>query len=443
MRRFSTICSLALLFAAVIYACSSTIDPVATSLVRVEVGRDRVASVRITPATLWAKAGLLLGKAWNTQAAQAAIPSIVDSMRLSVTGSGMPAMTAVVAVAGSDTVSFVVEVPNGQARLFTVEGMRGGVTTWYRGEASADLAGAPVTLTVRMSFVGPGIIVSTTGVNTAGCGTNQPCLTIANGITEAQTQGKSIVAVMAGQYPTGATISLNLPGMTLLCLGSNHTTEILPPTGGATIQGSAPGTTVDGCKLNLIGATISPAIDDNGSSMTVNNVLVVGDALNQIQGSIILSGNSIVRNSTIQNNLYSLAAGIQINGGSPMITNNMIEGNTIGILVSATGTFPVITNNIIKNNLNGLEFSLAANGFIGPVRDNSIFCNTGYDLYSNINGIIDVSSNSWDHDDATIDSWVAISPTPCSIGVHDICSWQSTGTVTYHPTNAPVPGGCP
>lgn len=134
-------------------SCSGTIRKVKTSLVTVTVGSSRTATIDIRPATLTEKTKRFLARTFSLPAAHAAIPTIVQNLRLTVSAGDMTTITATVNVTGLTTADFVVEVPNGPQRHFVVEGLDSGLTAQYTGEAYSDLIGDPVLLTINMAGV--------------------------------------------------------------------------------------------------------------------------------------------------------------------------------------------------------------------------------------------------------------------------------------------------
>lgn len=151
MKRLIAVILIGLTLACVL-SCSSTIKKVRSSLVTVKIS-GRTAMLDIRPATPFEKMRRFLGRALSPASADAAIPTIVQVLRLTVSAPDMNTIIATVPVAGLSSVDFLIEVPNGPQRHFVVEGLDSASTAQYTGEAYSDLIGDPVLLTINMAPV--------------------------------------------------------------------------------------------------------------------------------------------------------------------------------------------------------------------------------------------------------------------------------------------------
>ncbi len=103
----------------------------------------------------------------------------------------------------------------------------------------------------------------------------------------------------------------------------------------------------------------------NNYSTIIGNIIynVTGAGI-EVQGTVIVSGNSILKVSSSD----ASSSGISINSGRDIvITNNYIEGTSLnGIKMSASGnlTNVIVSNNIVKNSGNAAIFIQAASNVI-------------------------------------------------------------------------------
>lgn len=362
MKRALMICSTTILAGVFLYACG-IIPNEKTSVVTVTIGDNpNKAVLRAEAATPWTRVKHFLAEVDLVSEANAYIPSVVQVIIVTVTGADIATpIVGVRSVKDTDTtVSIRVEVPNGSGRTFLVEGYRGiDSQVYYRGTATADLAGTDVTLPVNMSFVGPGIWVSPTGNDTTGTGTQvNPYLTISKALST--TTGTDAILVTAGTFTLTAGAAPALlelkPANALLCLGPNFTTVLDASSETSDLMYGEEGASIDNCKL--IPGSDTTAIDDRNGAQTptrikVNGVLidadqVVGGALD----GIMLYADSIVLETTVLNTTWH---GITVRSGKPVIQNSTISLNPIGIEV-ADGE-PEITGNTIADNSTGINFA--------------------------------------------------------------------------------------
>ena len=148
MKKTAALLSL-LLALAFTLSCTGTIKKAKSSLVTVKISSN-TAMLDIRPATPFERAKNFLARTFSPASAYAAIPSIVQDLRLTVSAADMTTITATVNVVGLSSADFIVEVPNGSQRHFVVEGLDSGATIQYRGDAFSDLNGDPALLTINM-----------------------------------------------------------------------------------------------------------------------------------------------------------------------------------------------------------------------------------------------------------------------------------------------------
>jgi hypothetical protein len=375
--------------------------------------------------------------------AQAYIPSVIQAIVVTVTASNIS--TPIVGVANiapdQTSASIRIEVPNGNARSFLVEGYRGvDGKVYFSGAATADLSGASITLPINMGFVGPGIWVSPTGSDTGGTGTRtNPYLTIARALSA--TTGTDTIVVSAGTYTLtvgAAAPTLQLkPGNALVCLGANFSSIIDASNTSDVLVYGAEGASIDNCKL--IPASDQTAIDDRiggltPSRMKINGVLIdenpaVGGALD----GIMLSADSLVLETAVLNTTFH---GISVLNGNPIITSSVLSQNPIGI--SITGGNPIIRINNITLNNTGISVATAT-GSSPVINGNTIYCNSFLDTEISSIDIVDMRDNAWDHDATTNPTGPIVSSGNCLSG-DDICV-RGTNPL-YIPFRSAVPGGC-
>ncbi|GBD99259.1 hypothetical protein BMS3Abin07_01294 [bacterium BMS3Abin07] len=147
-------------------SCGSTSGSSGSSLVTISLGEDSTASISVTKATLFAKLKLILEK-FGISTAAAAIPSNVETVRITVDAPDMAPILKTVNVAGLSSVTVTVDVPNGMKRHFLVECLDISGTVIYLGEMYIDLTGGRVSLPVSLAD-----LYSATGAgdNTFGAG---------------------------------------------------------------------------------------------------------------------------------------------------------------------------------------------------------------------------------------------------------------------------------
>ena len=489
MKRALTILSIILLAGVFLYACG-IIPNTTTSIVTIKIGDDpNKALLKAEAATPWTRMKNFLAAVDLVPSVHAYIPSVVQSIVVTVTAADLSTpIVGVKSVNNSDTTAAIrIDVPNGKARNFLVEGYRGiDSQVYYSGTATADLSGAEVTLPITMSFVGPGIWVSPTGSDTSGTGTQaNPYLTIAKALSAST--GTDAILVSTGTYTLtvgAAAPTLQLgPANALICLGDGVSTVIdASSTVDDLIYGND-GASIDNCKL--IPGSDTTAIDDRRGAQTptrikVNGVLIdanqaVGGALDGIMlsadsmvletvvlnttwhGINVQSGKPVIQSSTISRN----PTGIFVAGGEPTISDVTVSGDpatSTGIDISTTGK-PSISGSLITNNLRGISITngspvirsstvtlnntgvyiATSTGSNPDIRSNSIYCNTFLDADIGSIDVVDLRDNAWDHDTMTSPTGPIVSSGNCFAG-DDICIRGTTPL--YTPFLSAVSGGC-
>jgi len=147
-------------------SCTGTIKKAKSSLVTVKISSN-TAMLDIRPATPFERAKNFLARTFSPASAYAAIPSIVQDLRLTVSAADMATITATVNVVGLSSADFIVEVPNGSQRHFVVDGLDSGAAVQYRGDTFSDLNGDPVLLTINMTILPDSIPPTFAGLETA------------------------------------------------------------------------------------------------------------------------------------------------------------------------------------------------------------------------------------------------------------------------------------
>lgn len=474
------------------FSCSSTIRTANTSLVTISVGSNQTASIKAEPATLMTKVRLFFAKTIRVPSAVAAVPSVVLSIRLTVSAPDMPTVTIIEPVLGQEVVIITIEIPNGNGRVFLVEGLNSSAAVSYWGEFTANLAGGSFSQAVDMLFVGSALSYLYVDISGSDLDTgtrSSPFRTITRALAEAAiTKGNVAIFIEPGTYVTGETFPIRLQSNTaLVCLGDKYTTVIDKGAIAPTIAG-APGAVVNGCRINSVPAG-SATIDDTASAMTIINSYVFGDpaspgnspqvcislsansrvakstitgcsfnvsgiginitagsptielntiTANQGTGVVVSGGTPVIQNNQITANAGAPGTGIAVSGGIPIIQGNDIRTNTTGI--SIANVSPTVTNNTIHNN--GTGISVSTSTAFPVINSNSIYCNSTVDMSGSGTISFDATLNSWDHDATTTPTGTPPGPTTgvaaCPAGT-DICS----GTLPlYIPFNPAVPGGC-
>jgi parallel beta-helix repeat protein len=395
------------------------------------------------------------------------IPSSVTSIRVTVSADDMVTIQKTVSVAGKSSVSITLEIPNGPNRHILVEALNASGSVLYSGETVVSVGGQSLELTINLEYAYPcELFVDLAGTDNSDCtDPDNPCKTITYALQ--QTTGNVSICIGEGTFSisTGETFPLVLKeGIKLKCQGVNHSSVI---DGGVSdvIQG-APNASIEGCTISG-----TPAIDDNGDPITVNNCIIDGPG----GAGVLLSADSTVMNSIIRNyngeGHYAIRIsggnstlsgntisgnfdGVRITGGNPALSNNTINNNNnTGIYISGSAN-PVITNNTINNNgsfgvyissvgsptptfsgntLTGNNYGIRIDGGTPIISGNILSCNTSSDLYYNLQiPTLDVSNNMWDHDPPITD-------TGCQGQGEDIC--DRYGSVTFS-TSSLAPSPC-
>jgi hypothetical protein len=430
-----------LLTAAVLaYACgSTTVFSARTSLVTISIGRDSgQALLKIERATLWNKARYVLADASILPEAQAYIPSVVQTIVVTVSAPDMTTIVAVDDVSDKTATSLRIEVPNGRMRQFLVEGIHAATNAvTYRASTETDVDGTEVSLpiTMQFNFFGPAIFVDSARGSDLNSGLTytSPLQSITRALSLQSTTVPytdiPVIWVEQGDYPSiGAAaterfpLQLN-PGTALVCGGRGFTSVIdASGTNGLDLIYGNAGASIDNCKL--LPGSDTTAIDDRiggpqgtPAPMKVNGVLidaspqVIGGALDGIMlsadsvvlettvlnttwhGINVLSGRPVIRNCRIEQNPTGIEmasdalvtestisgntdSGINIlSAGTPTIMNNVITNNTTGIAIGNGA--PLIRTNVIRSNFMGVSVT----GGSAAIGDNSIDHNNAHGIY--------------------------------------------------------------
>ncbi len=383
--------------AAIVYACGASGG--GTSLVTIDIGNDGGnAALAAEPATLTARIERALGSLEiGTGTALAAIPSNVQTVRLTVTGPGMTPVVKEVDAAGKTSVRIVVEVPNGAGRSFLVECFDASGSVVFKGSSVTDLDGAPVKIAIEMIDLTAYYVDVSTGTDTPSCGAYEtPCKSITQALS--LSPGNQPIYVKAGVYydsSNGGAESFPIalkPGVTLKCLGPDYSTTISysgswsptnPTSSGVQLVTGAAGATVENCRFQ----DGAPAIFDNGAAMTIKNNLFEGATVSLSAGSLV-TGNQLGYGPAPSE---TAPAAISVQSGSPTISSNIVYFNTVAIEV--TWGSPQITGNTVFYNSFGIEI----NGGSPQITGNNLTCSLVADFYNYTNGPVDATGNYWDH----------------------------------------------
>lgn len=136
---------------------------------------------------------------------------------------------------------------------------------------------------------------------------------------------------------------------------------------------------------NIIdGAIVEYAITGIDVKATSNNTLITNSVIriNNTYGiNFNLAGGTVSNNVISEHSIDSVASGIYVHNASPLIDNNVIYNNKIGIYIThnndvAIETSPQITNNTISNNSDGINESTSTAQISGNIISN----NTGHGI---------------------------------------------------------------
>jgi len=428
----SKISSLILLVYIIFLGSCSGAFKTSNSEVTIIVGNNSRAEIRIENITILKKLKTLLVRLRTSSAiAQVShpIPSYISSIKVTVDAPDMSPVIKSVDVNGQEVI-ITIEVPNGLKRHFVVDALNAYGTLLNRGEALADLKGAPVTLIVDMPKKGL-FVDATNGNDTNDCRTpSTPCKSITN--TLQKTQGNEAIYVAQGTYDyslNGEAFPLTLPPRTALICDSSAVIDSMNISGW-------PGSAFGASQQNHIhGCTFQnawPAINDNGNPIIVSSIHVGSGSCVGVQ----ISADTVVKDSIFENMGWSgcdTYGGVYITGNSPVIENNIFVSSSIYSALTIDGGSPVIRNNTIVDNS-----SIGINVLSGAPRinNNIISCNSLFDLISESNVSFDATNNSWDHAPPSTD------PTGNCLNGMDICSISGT-LPQYSPYLLPPQGACP
>ena len=205
--------------------------------------------------------------------------------------------------------------------------------------------------------------------------------------------------------------------------GSPLTVDILPGTytsASGVINVAQPYVTIEGDASSSLGTTIvapNGGFEIGAAGITVNNLVITGGASAANPGISVTSSGA---NVTIQNSLFEgNVVGIDVNGGSAMVSGNQVYDNTTGIEFVAGGSGSVTGNDFTfppGSSCNATDLLLANTaGTVTLATANSsgnIFAGTTY-----------IDNESSQSIDATHDTFGTVAPTDNSLaelyGVED------------------------
>ncbi len=252
-------------------------------------------------------------------------------------------------------------------------------------------------------------------------GNSSPAITN-NSITSNSNHGIAIISNTGTPSITGNTISNNF-------------------TAGINIGGVTAGTTPNIASNNIFG-------NNTGIWIQINSTPTITG--NTIQGNVEGINSSGGASPNISSNqIYSNveSGGIILDNSNATINNNQIYDNgPVGISLWNNSN-AVITNNTIYSTISfNQQEGISVNSSLPTINGNSIYCNSGADLYVSSSGAsINATNNKWDHDAGTPipgPTVVNVYLSPCVAGT-DICySDPPDLEPTYSPFNTAVAGGC-
>jgi hypothetical protein len=181
-----------------------------TSLVTITVGdTGQTASVQIQPETFFTKVASFL-KTLKQSSALASIPSNVQKIVFTIAGPEMSTMTKEVLVAGQTQIRESFSVPNGKNRYFYVAAKNISEQVLYQGDATADLKGAPVHLTIFMQALDttpPSVISTDPANNETGVPITSLIITTFSEIIDPSTFNITTFSLTGNGLSVGGTIS--------------------------------------------------------------------------------------------------------------------------------------------------------------------------------------------------------------------------------------------
>ncbi len=149
---------LGLIVLASLTACGIDTDDGSSSVVKIKVaGKSQLAGAKIERGTFFEKVKNSIDGLRPYQAVPG-MPSIVYTISFEISGSDMDTITKDVTLSGQSEITETFEVPNGDSRLFSVQGKGSSGTLLYSGSTTQNLDGTAVSLTISM------VMVNTTNV---------------------------------------------------------------------------------------------------------------------------------------------------------------------------------------------------------------------------------------------------------------------------------------
>ncbi len=176
--------------------------------------------------------------------------------------------------------------------------------------------------------------------------------------------------------------------------------------------------------------------ESQGAPIILNNTFIATNNTNTIANGIGCNGNSTISNNTVFGWPQS---GIHIFYGYPIVEGNLIYNNTFGISISSlTNDFsipsPLIRNNSIVNNQMGV---CIIGGPAPKISNNNILYNSNYSIY-----IFDSLSELFPIQEinATYNWWGTTDTQAINQSIYDFKNAPSLGTISFIPyLNEPNP----
>ncbi|MEW6586586.1 MAG: Ig-like domain-containing protein [Nitrospirota bacterium] len=291
------------------------------SLVTITVGgAGQTASLQIEPETFLVRIKSFIRNLEQTPAL-ASIPSNVHKISFMIAAPDISTMTKDVLVQGQDTIRESFSVPNGKNRFFLVEAKDVSNRVLYRGEATADLDGKPVHLSIIMTALDstPPHVISTDPVGSAtGVPVTSAIVITFSETIDPATFNAGTFSLTANGSPVGGTISINgaiatfTPSSTLAYsttyvaaittgvadtsgnhMASDYTwsfiTGAAPDTTPPVVSGTSPGVDATGVPITTtVTATFSESMDP--STITSATFLLRDSAGSAVAGAVDYSG---------------------------------------------------------------------------------------------------------------------------------------------------------
>lgn len=158
-----------------------------------------------------------------------------------------------------------------------------------------------------------------------------------------------MITLSRGVLTITRALTINGPGVTLLVINANHSSEVIN-VGAFNINIHVSNVTIqNGSGLGGVGGAIN-----NQGALYLNNVLVTGSSCSQYGGGIDNNGGSLfLTNTTVSGNSCNQGGGIFNDGGVMTLTYSAISGNTStnGGGIYHNGGTMIVTNSTISGNI--------------------------------------------------------------------------------------------